>query len=209
MTRGLLSATLTALEADAVTPIYFVELGPFDGNSPVVTERLHSGLGTITWGSNDWTGVGELFSMDSVKEDQGLSPQRVALGLSAASSDMLDIVFNTNYYRRPCKVYLGALSSGALVADPSQIFSGFIETIEMTMGGNDSITLTAESELILFKRSRNVRFTNAQMQDEYSGDLGLQFLDSVATQKVVWRGKDNNLGGGSSTQSYPNESEDR
>jgi len=47
------------------------------------------------------------------------------------------------------------------------------------------------------------------MQDEYSGDLGLQFLDSVATQKVVWRGKDNNLGGGSSTQSYPNESEDR
>ncbi len=91
---------------------------------------------------------------------------------------------------------MGAMSAGALVADPSLIFSGFIEKIDMSVGGEggDSVTLTAESEFILFKRSRNVRYTDRQLQSEYSGDLGFELLESTANAKVVWRGKQNGLG---------------
>jgi hypothetical protein len=198
MTRALDAATLSALEAATATPIYFVELGPFNDTSPESYLRLHTGIGTITWNSLAWTGAGDLASIDSVRESTSFRPEAIRMGLSGVSSDVTNVVFNTNYYRRPCKMYLGALSDGALVADPSIIFSGFIQKIDMVMGApdGDRVLLTAESELILFKRSRDVRYTDNELQSEYSGDLGLQFLESVATQKVVWRGTNNNLGGG-------------
>jgi len=197
MTRGFDASTLNALEADSAHPIVFVELGPFDSTSPETIEYLHSGLGTITWGSIDWAGIGQIMVMDSVKEGIGISPQAIRLGVSAADADMIAVAMSTNYFRRACKVYLGALSSGVLIADPTMIFSGFIQDIDVTMGGGeDQISITAESELIMFKRSRDVRFTANQLQSEYSGDTGLEYLESVSIQKVVWRGKDNQLGGG-------------
>lgn len=202
MTRGFDAATLAALETDTAYPIIFVELGPFDSTSPETIEYMHSGLGTITWNSTDWVGVGQIMMIDSVKESLGLSPQAVRLGVSAADADMISIALSTNYYRRPCKVYLGALSAGALLADPTMIFSGFIEDIDVTSGGGeDQISITAESELIFFKRSRDVRFTANQLQTEFSGDEGLEYLESVAIQKVVWRGRDNPLGSGGSSDS--------
>jgi len=195
MTRGFNASTLTALEAATAQPIIFVELGPFDSTSPETIEYMHSGLGTITWNSIAWAGIGQIMVMESVKEGIGLSPQAIRLGVSAADADMIAIAMSTPYFRRVCKVYLGALSAGALVADPAVIFSGFIQDIDVTMGGGeDQITITAESELILFKRSRDVRFTANQLQSEYSGDTGLEYLESVSIQKVVWRGKDNQLG---------------
>lgn len=203
MTRSLDAATLAALEADTATPIYFVELGPFQDTSPNTTERLHNGLGSITWGSNTWTGTGDLGSIDSVRESTSITPEALRMTLSGVTSDITNIVFNTNYYQRPCIVYLGALSAGALVADPDIVFSGFIQKIEMKLGGGasgDVVVLTAESELILFKRSRDVRYTNNELQSEFSGDTGLEYLESVTTQNVVWRGKNNNLGGGGGGQ---------
>ena len=200
MTRSALGTlTLAALESDAATPIYFVELGPFNHVSPEVTEYLHSGLGTINWyvtnPSIDWTGVGSLFEIGSVKEAEGLSPHAIRLGLNAADADMLSIVHEAIYFRRPCKVYLGALTNGLLVEDPGLIFSGFIEDIDTVMGGGeDRIELIAESELILFKRSRDVRFSDNQLQTEYAGDLGLQYLEDVKNKKITWRGRTNPLG---------------
>lgn len=195
MTRGISTATLAALEAQTAEPVFFVELGPFDNTSPQTTDRLHTSLGTITWGGNPWTGAGNLASIGEVKEGLNISPNAIKLGLSGVNSDMLDLVFSTDYYQRPCLVYLGAMSAGALVEDPSLIFSGFIVSIEMQIGGDDAITLTAESELVWFKRSRNVRYTDNQLQSEFSGDLGFEYLEQVKTRRVVWRGHSTRLGG--------------
>lgn len=206
MTRGISAATLNAIEAEVATPIFFCELQLDAG-----TDYLHTGIGTITWGGNDWLGVGDFGSVESVKETATLSPQALRLGLSGLSPDIISLVYDVDYYRRPCILYLGALSDGALVADPSVIFSGFIESLEMAWGGpnGDSVVLTAESELILFKRSRDIRYTDNRLQAEFSGDLGLQYKESVATDRVVWRGKDNNLGGAGGNKGGGNDTRER
>ena len=191
MTRGISAATLAAIESDSAAPVMFAEL-QLDGG----TEYYHTWLGTITWGGNDWIGAGQMASVESVKETKELQPNALRIGLSGLDANMTDIMFNQNYYRRPLIGYLGAMSDGALIEDPSVIFSGFIESLEMEMGEQDSIVLTAESELILFKRSRDVRYTDTRLQSEFSGDLGLQFKESVATDRIVWGGKNNGLGGG-------------
>lgn len=201
MTRSIDSATLAAIEADSANIVYFIELEIDLTASPQVTLRLHSGLGQITWGSKVWTGGGSLLGIQSISESNTPNPAPLKATLSGVDSSVTNVVFNTNYYRKPCKLYLGALSDGALVADPDIIFSGFIEKIDMTLGGEegDSVELTAESEFILFKRTRNVRYTDRQLQSEYSGDLGFEFLEYSSTAKVVWRGKENGMGGNQQT----------
>lgn len=208
MTRSISAATLAAIEADTAHPIIFVELRIDESSSPQVIDRLHTGVGTLTWGGFNWTGAGSLASIEGVPESMGLSPNAVRLGLSGVDSTVTDRVFATNYYRRPVLVYLGALSGGALVADPSTIFSGFIESIEMVMADEDgdSVVLTAESELILFKRSKQVRYTDQRLQSEYSGDKGFEFMAQVVNAKVVWRGNNQaalGTGSGSSTGTKP------
>jgi len=197
MTRAIGSATLTAIEAAEAQPLYFVELRIDEASSPQVITRLHTGLGTITWGGFDWTGAGDLASIDSVKESNTINPNALRMGLSGIDSTITNMIFEVDYYMRPCLVYLGALQDGALVENPSTIFSGFISSLSMVFAGTDgdTVVLEAESELILFKRSRNVRYTSPQLQSEYSGDLGCEFLELTSTQTIVWRGKNNGLGG--------------
>ena len=196
MTRAIGTATLAAIESDTANVIYFIEVEVDLTSSPQEVLRLHSHLGTITWDSKDWTGAGALLGLDSIQETNKPNPAPFRATLSGVNSAVTNIVYNTNHYRAPCKAYIGALSGGALVEDPSLFFSGFVERLSMVFGGKDgdSVQLTAESEFILFKRSRNVRYTDAQLQSEYSGDLGFQFLESTANSKVVWRGKRNRMG---------------
>jgi len=204
MTRPIDTATLSALESDSVQIIYFIEL-LIDQGSPETALRLHSGLGTITWGSRTWTGAGSLLAIGTIQETNEINPVPFRASLSGMSSAVTNIVFNTNYYRKPCLAYIGALSDGALVADPNVFFSGFIEKMDMSIGAQDGdkVELTAENEFMLFKRSRNIRYTDRQLQSEYSGDLGFEFLEFTAKANVIWRGKNNGLGGGSGSTGTP------
>ncbi len=194
MTRPINPTTLAALEADAAAPVYFVELQVVPG-SP---DRFHTWLGTISWGGNNWTGVGDIYSLDSMTETTRLRPEALRMGLSGLSSRITQIAYESNWYQRPCIVYLGAIVDGQLVADPDIWFSGVLQDMTGSIGSPDGdvIQLKAESELIFFKRSRNVRYTNNQLQSEFAGDLGLEFLESVATQKVIWGGQEASGGAG-------------
>lgn len=194
--RGIGAATLAVLESDTANIIHFLELEIDLTSSPEVTLRLHSGLGTITWGGKTWTGAGSLMSLSSIQETNKQNPAAFRAVLSGIDTSVTSLVFNQNYYRKPCKHYLGGMNDGALVEDPFLMFSGFIEKLDMVVGASDgdTIELTAESEFILFKRSRNVRYTDRQLQSEYPGDLGFQYLEATSTAKVVWRGKENRMG---------------
>lgn len=203
MTRALNATNLAALESASVSPIYFLELEIDTTVSPEVWVRLHTGLGTITTntspdapGARAFSGAGTLLSFDSVKEVNTYNPMPLVATLSGVDSSVTSLVFDQDVWRRPCRLYLGALDNGALVADPDVIFSGFIEKLDMVLAApeGDTVKLTAENELILLKRSRDLRYTDRQLQSEFSGDLGFEFLESVAQTNVVWRGRQNRMG---------------
>ena len=134
-----------------------------------------------------------------------LRPQPLRMGLNGLSTSIAQLALESNWYERPVTLYLGAMLDGQLVADPDVIFTGVIQDMNGTIGdrSGDLVEMTAESELIFFKRSRNVRYSNNQLQSEYPGDLGLEFLEGVATQKVTWRGQDQTTGQGSGARSGP------
>lgn len=195
MARNMAAALLAQLESGHVEPVFFVALELDSG-----TERLHTGLGTLTWGGNDYFGAGSLANIGGVEEGDDLSPYAIQIGLSGIDSTITNIAFSTEYMQRPCKVYLGALADGALVSDPILLHSGFLVNVDVSIGdeNGDEISATSESELQIFERSSAVRYTAGQLQGEYPGDLGLEFIDQIEDAKVVWRGRSGALVGANS-----------
>ncbi len=200
-------ATIAALEAATAYPVVFVSLALDSG-----TERFHTGLGVINWGSNDWYGQGELASLDELVQQQGLKAAPIRLGLNSLSQDVLSALVDsgTDYYNRFVQIYLGALDANFdLVEDPGSIWTGYAQNLEYMFGAESesgsSASLTCESELINFSRAPQVRYTEAQLQSEYSTDLFFQYLDQVRDFKTVWRGRGNTrLAPGNPTLIPPN-----
>ena len=54
------------------------------------------------------------------------------------------------------------------------------------VGEKATITLTGESRLIDFFRPRISRYTDAEQQALYPGDLGLQYVNDLQEASVPW-----------------------
>lgn len=192
--RGLPAGLVAALRDDTVRLVFAVELH-FDSG----TERLHSGLGPLTFGGNTYQGAGDLAEIGILEEGTDLSPYAITLGLSGIDQDILAIALGEQYYNRGVTVYLGAISdAGALVTDPVVVFSGYIQSMSLVAGdpeAGDSVTLTCESELALLDRSSNLKYTDIQLQSEYPGDKGLEYLEQMEDARPVWRGSSQALAG--------------
>ena len=176
MSRDLASNTAAQYAATHVNPIIFVKL-EFDTAAPnsTGTIRLHNGLGTYNWDANDgagvraWQGTGDLGQISAIEEGDEISPYSIQLTLSGIDTSIAAEAARETYYQRPVTLYVGALNaSDELVATPDVIWTGFIDTMDAVLGGDngDSIILTAESELAMFDRSSNYLYTNAQQQHD-------------------------------------------
>ena len=190
MSRGLPSSVATAVASQNVNLVLFAQV---EFPSPTGTLYLHNGLGTYTWGSQNWLGVGDLGTISQVEEGTDVSPYAITLQLSGLDSDISGVALNdtVDYYMRPVTVYLGVLdSSDALLDTPIQIFAGFMDQMNVSVGsdGGDAIQLIAESELARFDKSNNYMYTNASQQDAHSGDLFFNHLHKIEGAKIKWRG---------------------
>ena len=192
--RPLDAAILAELEADHHRIRYFGEFH-FDGG----IERLWTGLGSITTLSQTWTGVGSLASIEGLEEGIELSPYALKLALSRLDATYSNLAINEDFHNRPAILRISAVdATGALVAAPGIVFSGEMIEVEATVGNPESgeiIILTCENELARLDRSANLRYTDTQLQSEFSGDLGLEYLDQIADHESEWRGKAVPLGG--------------
>ena len=146
-------------------------------------------MGTYTWDSQDWLGVGDLGSISQVEEGIDVSPYAITLTLSGLDSTISGAALTEDYFMRPVTVYMGVLDADdALIADPTQIWAGFMDQMNVSLGsdGGDAIQLIAESELSRFDVSRNLMYTNSAQQERYSGDLFFSHIHKVEGAKFNW-----------------------
>lgn len=183
MSRGLATANATASTQNHVRPLLFVEL-QFAGG----TSYLHNGLGTYSWGGHSWLGYGALGSIGPIEEGDTLSPYAVELTLSGVDSTLLTQAQTADIFERRVIIYIGFIDdNGALTADPDELWSGSMEHMTISLGGEvDSITLTAESELIAHSFANGALFTDEDQQKRYSGDTFFEFQDQIQKARVQW-----------------------
>lgn len=183
MSRGLTSAMQTAIAAGNVYPVLF---GWFDFTGGAV--RVCSHNQSVSWDAQTWTGLGDLVRVEPVRESREVRAQSLSFVLAGISSTLIGEVLANRSRGRECALWFGAFNSaGVLLADPVKIFSGRMDqpTIEDT-GDTCTVTIAAESRLVDLQRSRERRYTDADQQNLYSGDLGLQYVAGLQNREIVW-----------------------
>lgn len=182
MSRGLAAANVTASIANHVRPILFVELQFGSG-----TVYLHNAVGSYVWGSQTWSGIGDLGAVSPIEEGDDLTPFAVRLTLSGISSSLLTTAQGVQIFNKRVRIYIGFIGEdGALVTTPDEIWSGAMQTMAITLGENNAITLTAESELIAHRFANGAMFTDEDQQKRYSGDKFFEFLAQMQDARIQW-----------------------
>lgn len=125
--------------------------------------RVHTRVGTLTWGGYDWLGVGQFGGVSEVSEDAMLRPSGVTLTLSGVDTNVVSAAVFEAYHGRAAYVYRGFFNTTtlALAADPQLVFRGLMDTMEVELGQNvGSIAVTCEGELARWQRHQGALYSH-------------------------------------------------
>lgn len=187
MSRALTASLLAQITAAVLRPVFF-----YEGQFATGTVRLWSGLGTITWDGQSWTGAGDLINFSPIDENSEIRAAGFNVSLNGQSAAILALSMAQVRHGYPGKIWIGAVNdSGAIVSDPFLAFSGRADAPEIVDEGDTAtITLAYESRLIDLDKTRERRYTHEDQQIDYAGDQGFSFLPKLQDAQFNWgRGK--------------------
>ena len=207
MSRTLDASIISALSSGDIEPFFAFKM-EFD----TTTLLLYTGLGTITIGSDTYTGVGSLLSFTDVEESADIGAKKVTITLSGIPSTNLSLALTEPYQGREVTILFGIRNAnvvylidengdfilteqGCLIdvtdsTEPnasSTLFVGYIDQMDITEGPEtSSISVVLESKLLELERSRVLRYTSAIQKALYTGDKGFDFVDELQGQTFNW-----------------------
>lgn len=183
MARDLGTDIIAEVQKPAVEPVWFLDLEWPDG-----TTYAWTGIGPFTWGGHEYVGVGNFASVGTIPESSDGRANGITLGLSGIPSELIALVLGAGgkYQGRKARLYLGFLNSaGALVNDPPYLrFAGKMDVASIRRdGATADISLTIESRMIILQQSSGRRFTHEDQQIYHPGDLGLEYVAYINTDR--------------------------
>ena len=187
MSRNLTTAVQNELAASELQPFFAIKLA-FDSGDV----RIWTGYNDITVASETYIGGGQLLSISPIEETVEIAARGVNLALNGINSSLVSVALTESYQGRSAKVYLGVISSGAVVSDPYLVFDGRMDVMTIEDAGDTAnISLSAESRLIDLERARVRRYTNNDQQNQFAGDTSLRFVADLQDKEIAWgSGKD-------------------
>jgi len=185
MARSLNASYIAEIVAGTMAPARFAFL---DFQTGAV--RVWDGIGTKTWGGNNYTGLGYLGTVSPIEETADVKANGVVLTLSGVPTALLATVLGDNYSGREVSIWDGALNqTGALVADPDKVFSGRMNNVEFDKDGATAvIRVYAESRLVDLRRSRERRYTHEHQKIDFATDEGLEYMARAQSTPFSWGG---------------------
>ena len=180
--RTLTAAVESAFGAANVPMLALVSLAFSSG-----TMYLCNAGYSFDWNGHTWLGLGRLGSIEAIKETPDLAANAVNLKLSGVPAATVSQALTEHYQGRACIIYIAPLAADyTILADPVEIFSGRMNTMDLDIGATATITLNVESRLADWDRPRVRRYNDADQQAEYPGDLGLQFVEQMVEKVLDW-----------------------
>ena len=183
MSRGLSAANQTEV---AATHLQEVTLVKFEFDTPAY---MHNGMGTITFDGNDYLGVGDFSTSGGSRESESLGPLTMTYTLSAVDSTLLAEAVDSGNFGDVITEYIGYRNDdGTLVADPWIANKGKYDHASISLGTDNSITITAHHDLAVLAEIDGRKFSDEDQQAEYTGDLGLEHAVAAEFVRLVWGG---------------------
>lgn len=182
MSRDLTVAMVAALEAPVSRPAFFAKFA-FD-SGPV---RIWTGFGDVDFEGDTYTGAGDLIGYELPQESNGQRQSGVSLTLSGIDATWISLGLSENYQGRVCEVWLAELDvTGVVVSSPIRLFKGLVDVLTIQETGDTcTVALSVERAGIDF-RADNSRYDTEEQQRRFPGDLGFEFLPSLAELEIPW-----------------------
>lgn len=191
MTRWASNTNETQAAKPAIYLVTLCELA-FDSG----TIRVHDGAGTLSFGGNDYFGIGTYGSFDIVDENIDNVARGVRLTLSGVDSSLVSTVMTETYQGRTVTLYLGLLDEDmAFVDDPEELWSGRIDTMSISLD-KDTAAISVACEYRLRKEPVVARYTDTDQRLAFSGDRFFDLTQKIPQFKATWGDKPNSYAGG-------------
>lgn len=182
MARDLSSGFVDEIEAASLAPVLMI-VADFDSG----TIRTWTGTGTLSFDGNDYAGVGDLLSIESVEEVSELTQKSVRFVLSGVSTANLSLALTEDYQGRRIEAWFGVLDTDRQIIDAYRIFAGRMDTINIDDSGDTcTISVNAESDLIDLKTNRERKLTDEDQKAHYSSDRFLEFVSKITDIQIPW-----------------------
>jgi hypothetical protein len=191
MTRSLSALNVTEVEANHLHEVIMVKM---EFGTPVY---CHSGIGTITFDSNDYLGVGSFGSVSQTRESDVLSPAPVTLQLSGVDAAQITEALDAGSYGDVVTMYKGyRQDDGTLVDDPWLFFRGWYEYATVNLDIESTISIRIQHALAILGEKKGTRFTDEDQQRVYAADVGFEFVHAMGTTKLFWAAESGRNRGG-------------
>jgi hypothetical protein len=209
MTRDVPTGLVNLLENEVVYPFFAIKLN-FD-EAPIY---LWTGVGTLNLDGVDYLGMGNILSMTDVDEGTDMSVRSATLVLQGVSAELIALALTTPYQGRFCTIYFGAINgfgpAGSLLTEETSVksfllqengfkidlegdvfytnvFEGYMDTMDIDENITaPTISLTIVNKLVDLERARVARFTSAYQKSKYPQDKGLDYVESIQEQELIW-----------------------
>lgn len=182
MSRNITAATNNAAQDNVARPVLMVMLD--FASAPVYA---NSSPYSFTVDGNEYLGVGTLGDISSVQEGTQTQAYGIHMTLSGIPTEMVSIALADHYQGRTAKIYLGLLDDNhQMIADPTLIFHGRIDVMDIAMGDTATIEVSAESRLADWSRPRVRRYTHEDQQNVFPADKGLEFVAAISDAQIIW-----------------------
>ena len=197
MTRPLVAAMATAVAAEqGYADVWLLSLTSSGGTTLITTANQNVTVGVLTY-----TAVGGAISFEPPSETSDSSAQGLRMTLSGVSRTIIADLLTHHMRGYSCTLYFGQilLTTGAVVADPVEVFTGLLndrweiqESRDESARGTVTITTTAVSQIARYLFPRGVRSNVTSHNDMLAraglavGDTFFSRVPSLVGKTVLW-----------------------
>ena len=187
MARSITTDLSNEFSADTLRPYYACKVTlPHPTASYNEIHKMWTGNYPLTIGSDTFDGLGEFLSISDVSETSDMSASGLNISLIANPSN-LTVLRDKQYQGKSVEAFVGALNADGTSAGQFKFFEGFADQLLFSMQPEACIvTLKAENKLIRLSKSSNRYYTHEDQITEYPNDKGLEFVNAIQEQEVLW-----------------------
>lgn len=181
MSRDLPAAVEAAASSDTFRVFWACDL-LFDSPNEL---RFWNGYGDLSLDGETYTGAGELLGLSEIRESSDIAAYGATLTLSGIPSNLVDLALSESYQARKAIVRFGIRDGSTIYS--SIVFTGEMDQMNIQFGPETStIKVDVESRLVDLNRARIRRYTDADHQSRYPGDLAFEFVTKLQDQRLQW-----------------------
>ena len=185
MARTLTTAVKNELLTNEIRPVHLLSIG---FSTPVnLTDNSFDLTSSISGSSKTYTASPFLVSVPSFTEETDVTKTSLNIDLSGANQTFISTCLNENIVNDSVEIFRGLLnSSNSLIADPLLLYSGNIETFQISENEtNSNVTLTVVSHWADFDKKSGRQTNNNSQQRFFSTDVGMDFA-SQSVLDIKW-----------------------